>query len=125
MLKIKNYVKELVDRYIPNLVTLNSDDVRTIMCIYQYEASSFISNNVELTALDKAIERIEAQLPFFHDGELHEYLLYVADRNALASMCNKYCLMVADTNDKLHPFLRGIATLNYEHCTNIMLKLAA
>jgi hypothetical protein len=125
MLKIKRYLKKLVDRYMPNLVTLNAEDVRTIFALYQYEAPSFITDNAEMTALSVAIERIEAQLPFFHDGELHEYLLYVADCKALADMCNKYCLQVADSNEKLHPLLRGIATLNYGHCTNIMLKLAA
>ncbi len=125
MQKIKQYIKKMTDRYMPNLVTLNSEDVRTIMAIYQHEAPSFITDNAEMTALSVAIGRIEAQLPFFHDGELHEYLLYVVDCKALADMCNKYCLQVAETNEKLHPLLRGIATMNYGHCTKIYLKLAS
>jgi hypothetical protein len=123
MLKIKQYFQNLVDRHVPQLVTLNSEDVLTIMAIYNYEAPAFISDHAELTALAVAIERIEAQLPFFHDGELHEYLLYVEDRKAIAGMCNKYCIQVAEVNPRQHPLLKSVATMNYTHCTNIYIKL--
>ncbi|MDP1816708.1 MAG: hypothetical protein Q8K92_19805 [Leadbetterella sp.] len=93
---IRKYITNWVRRHIPELVTFQPLQDRTLVAIYGVYPHPTI-------AMSDAVERILAQMPLQTDDQPHEYLLYHADQQALAAMCNAYCMHLAETYQRYVP----------------------
>lgn len=109
-------IRSWIDKHIPELVTFKPKDEMVLLSIYNYMA-------VPNDAIKEAIGRIQAQMPFYLDGMAHEYLLYKADKKALADMCNDYCILLSDAYQYYPCWAKSLATDNYKRCTELFIQL--
>jgi hypothetical protein len=116
-------INSWIERNYPRTVMLNAGDERILLSIYTYMQNP-------KPELAKAIERIRYQMPYWPDGNAHEYIMYVADKRALSKMCNEYCMMLADAYDRYPVDFAGLsirimAEDNYKKCTELYIQLQA
>lgn len=111
-------IKDWIVKHYPKMVMLKAGDERVLLSVYTYMQAP----KPELT---EAIERIQAQMPYWPDGNAHEYLLYEADKRALSNMCNDYCMLLSDAYEYYPGWAKVLAADNYKRCTELFIELQA
>jgi hypothetical protein len=109
-------IKTWIDKHVPKTVMLKAGDERVLLSVYTYM-------QLPKPELVEAVQRIQAQMPFYPDGNTHEYLVYEADKKALADMCNDYCILLSDAYQYYPGWAKEQATDNYKRCTELFIQL--